>query len=493
MNSICYSTTSIYGTELTLDDRRKEFIDKNKTVCQDNCIFSDYDNNINKAICSCETQKSSNFFDDINIDTNLLYRNFMDINNMANIKILGCYKELLNKKGIIKNIGFYILIFIEIIHLINAIIFYYQDIKIIDDNINNINFAIKNWELVIKEEKERLEKMRAKKRKTIINNNIIHLTKKNTIIIKKENEENKHKKERIIRIPNLLDYHYMKANNLKSQIFEDIPNSPVKKKNKIINNSRNKNNSSVKEIGTIKNKKIIEKSKKIMEFNISELNDLEYKFALKYDHRTYCEYYLSLLKTKHTLIVIFFNDKDYNSRIIKLDLFFISFAISYAVNALFFNEETIHQINEDKGVFNFIYHIPKILYSCLISVVVNTILKLLALSESSIIKYKKDQKISSLNQRKSNLKRKLSIKFAIYFILGFIVLLFCWFYLTMFCAVYMNTQIYLIKDTLISFGLSLFYPFFIYLAPGIFRIPSLSDKKKQRSFLYSLSKILQFI
>ena len=177
-NSICYSTTSIYGTDLTLDDRRKEFIDKNKTVCQDNCIFSDYDNNINKAICSCETQKSSNFFDDINIDTNLLYRNFMDINNMANIKILGCYKELLNKKGIIKNIGFYILIFIEIIHLISAIIFYYQDIKIIDDNINNINFAIKNWELVIKEEKERLEKMRTKKRKTIINNNIIHLTKK---------------------------------------------------------------------------------------------------------------------------------------------------------------------------------------------------------------------------------------------------------------------------------------------------------------------------
>ena len=75
------------------------------------------------------------------------------------------------------------------------------------------------------------------------------------------------------------------------------------------------------------------------------------------------EYYLSMLKTKHILIVISFNNKDYNSRIIKLDLFFISFAISYTVNALFFNEETISKINEEKGTFNFIYHIPQILYS----------------------------------------------------------------------------------------------------------------------------------
>ena len=246
-------------------------------------------------------------------------------------------------------------------------------------------------------------------------------------------------------------------------------------------------------MSTIKNKKISEKCKTIMEFNHSELNDLEYKLALKYDHRTYCEYYLSLLKTKHILIVIFFNDKDYNSRAIKFDLFFISFAISYTVNALFFNEETIHQINEDKGVFNFIYNIPKILYSCLISVVIDTILKLLALSESAMIKFKQNKNKKDLDIRELNLKRNLRFKFAFYFVLGFIVLIFCWFYLTMFCVVYKNTQVYLIKDTLISFGLSLFYPLLINLAPGIFRMPSLSGKKKQRTYLYMISKLLQII
>jgi hypothetical protein len=63
----------------------------------------------------------------------------------------------------------------------------------------------------------------------------------------------------------------------------------------------------------------------------------------------------------------------------------------------------------------------------------------------------------------------------------------------MFGTIYKNTQLHLIKDTLISFGLSLIYPFGINLLPGLFRIPSLSDKKGKRKYIYSISKILQMI
>ena len=61
----------------------------------------------------------------------------------------------------------------------------------------------------------------------------------------------------------------------------------------------------------------------------------------------------------------------------------------------------------------------------------------------------------------------------------------------MFGAVYINTQFHLLKDTLVSFGLSFFYPFGLCLLPGIFRIPALSDPKKRRVYLYKFSKILQ--
>ena len=83
------------------------------------------------------------------------------------------------------------------------------------------------------------------------------------------------------------------------------------------------------------------------------------------------------------------------------------------------------------------------------------------------------------------------IKLIIFFILIFLFLILFWFYLICFCGIYKNTQIHLIKDTLISFGLSLLYPFILNLLPGIFRIPSLNRNNKE--YLFKISKIFQLI
>ena len=120
-------------------------------------------------------------------------------------------------------------------------------------------------------------------------------------------------------------------------------------------------------------------------------------------------------------------------------------------------------------------------------------LKLLALSEGNIIDYKKNKDKKDLNKRTKELNNKLNIKFILYFIISFIFLLFFWYYLSMFCAIYRNTQYHLIKDTLISFGLSLIYPFAIYLLPGIFRIPALSDRNNKRNWIYNISLLSQFL
>ena len=65
------------------------------------------------------------------------------------------------------------------------------------------------------------------------------------------------------------------------------------------------------------------------------------------------------------------------------------------------------------------------------------------------------------------------------------------YYLSIFCAVYRNTQYHLLKDTLISFGLSLLTPLGFYLLPGIFRIPSLADKKNKKNYIFKFSQIIQ--
>ena len=86
-----------------------------------------------------------------------------------------------------------------------------------------------------------------------------------------------------------------------------------------------------------------------MEYNEEELNDLSYDLALQNDKRTFWQYYISLIKTKHEIIYAFFYNKDYNSKIIKIDLFLFGFALNYAINGLFFNYDIMHNIYESKG------------------------------------------------------------------------------------------------------------------------------------------------
>jgi hypothetical protein len=197
------------------------------------------------------------------------------------------------------------------------------------------------------------------------------------------------------------------------------------------------------------------------------------------------------LKQKHLLIFCFYTYDDYNSKTIKISLFFFSFALYYTINALFFTDSTMNKIYEQEGTFNFIYQLPQILYSTIISTVINTIIKYLALTEKRIIELKKEVNISK--EKILYILKCFIIKYIFYFILNFLFLIIFWYYLSCFGVVYKNTQIYLIKDTCISFGLTLSYPFCLYFIPGSFRIPALKAKNGNQKCLYALSKIIQLI
>ena len=87
----------------------------------------------------------------------------------------------------------------------------------------------------------------------------------------------------------------------------------------------------------------------------------------------------------------------------------------------------------------------------------------------------------------------LKIKYISFFIKIYLFLGLFWYYISCFCAVYKNTQIHLIKDTVISFSLGLLYPIFLCLIPGIFRIPALTSRKNSKECLYRISTIMQLI
>ena len=91
------------------------------------------------------------------------------------------------------------------------------------------------------------------------------------------------------------------------------------------------------------------------------------------------------------------------------------------------------------------------------------------------------------------LLKKLKIKFIIFFIIIFLLVSFFWYFIAAFCAVYKNTQIILIENTLSSYGLSLLYPIELNLIPGIFRIPSLKNYSRCSKCIYFCIKLLALI
>ena len=151
--------------------------------------------------------------------------------------------------------------------------------------------------------------------------------------------------------------------------------------------------------------------------------------------------------------------------------------MNYLLSAMFYSDDTMHKIYVDEGSFDFTYQLPQMFYSLLISSVLNMILNLFGLWEQNILNIKKS-KLHLIKQIITKESNRIKCKAILFFIITFILSFVFWAYLGCFCAVYTNTQIHLITDVSSSFGLSFISPFFIYLLPGLFRIPSLRKKNR---------------
>ena len=122
---------------------------------------------------------------------------------------------------------------------------------------------------------------------------------------------------------------------------------------------------------------------------------------------------------------------------------------------------------------------------------INKIVRFLSLTGQDISTLKFYQKNKNIDSQVASIRKCIKLKFIFFYIVGFLFLLIFWYYVTCFCAVYPHTQLLLIKDTIISFVLSLIYPLGYYFIPGIFRITSLRSKRKNKECMYKISKLLQ--
>ena len=496
-NDECNAYTTENGTDIILNDRKEDFKEKNMSLCENLCDYMGYDKDTKKALCECGIRYKEFVLSEIDKQTDLLINNFTKDDTNSNLGTMKCYEVLFSKEGLLTNIGSYILLLIILIHTISTIIFYKCGYYFLENNVKSIIKKKKKLSLskstkkVVSELKNKTnisKKQKSEKIKLKVKNK--NKDKKNKSKNKNKNKANplkkiKSKKNLVINQVNININN--NNNNSNSKSF-----SKLKLKETDIFSPQSKirsNNNKMKKFNKDKKRKKANNILSLNKYNDFELNIMDYNDALCIDNRTYFQYYCSLLKTKHPIIFTFFSNRDYNSLIIKICLFSLSFAIYYSFNAIFFNYSIIHIIYKDGGSYNLSYLFPLIIYAFLISYYINVIIRFFSLSERNLLELKNQKTIKQMNSLVPSILRCLIIKYIFYFVLSIIFLTIFWYYISSFGAVFQNSQVYLIKNTFISFTLGLNYPFFIYLIPGIFR--RLSLRAKNRKFMYTISNILQ--
>ena len=554
-NDPCSVYNSVNNTDITLADRKQIYLDNNGniTFCQAGCQLEHFDSKTKKAKCNCSPPENNTMNDILDpsfvkFGIKLISDTFLETITNSNYIVLKCYKLALDFSTIWTNIGRICMIIILLLSLISMFFFYFKDSKNIDNILKSL-FDSFHYKLGLDKVCKQEKKENKKGNKTKVNKNNKNICNSDDALKKKNNGKkikrnesappkrnikkkdnikgistsknennsnskldlndftknknvdiNKHNNIKILKINkvNIVKL-YKSKNSTKCEnqnIYINTKKKQGKKKNK------KKKNKILRSIALPSNRKInlndvINKDKKAFQ-NFNNLNDyeldtLEYEEALTIDKRTYSQYYLSLLKRKHILLFTLCQSKDYNFVSIKISLFLLSFSSLLTVTGLFFDNQSMHNIFIDNGEYNFFLELPKIIITSIITTLVNIFLKVLSLTEKNFLDLKKEKKLKKMIESSKDLKKFLQVKFICFYIISHLLLLFFLYFISCFCSIYPNTQIILICDTIISFGLSMLYPFGLYLLPGMFRISALRAPKKDKDCLYKLGQILSLL
>ena len=144
---ICYAYTTENGTDITINDRKNEFIDKNLSLCEDICDYNGFDTKTKKVICNCIIKIKIPLFSNIEVDKEKLKKKFIDIKTIISLELMKCFNALFSKDGLKANVGNYVLLSIIFIYFLFYNLFYLIEYDQIINKINEIiGIKVKNEE-----------------------------------------------------------------------------------------------------------------------------------------------------------------------------------------------------------------------------------------------------------------------------------------------------------------------------------------------------------
>ena len=469
-NDICYPYSNT-NCDIVLKDRISD-IYQNYSLCDNNCEYDFIDIYSNSVTCTCDIKTELNIYLSPPIFSTIIKDVFKD----SNIGILKCLDLIFSFNCNLYNIGFWMFLVFVICH-IPLYIHYF--IKGISSILVYCEYNIKN------------------RNDTNIKHNSL-TNRANNLLSNKKSIKNT-KRNNDIRNNTKIKKLYKYKTNTKN------PVNPIKKKNKINFGKENEkkdiknSNSSVSLFKKRKNKDFNNENLK-KEYNY--INDSKYNLeiytfenAILYDKRNFLQIYYICLLSQERFLNTFILKSPLEIKTLRISLFIFNYSCDFALNSLFYTNQKIsdkyHYNGNKLRLFILVNNITISLFSSLVSILIINFLNFLTHSKKGIntifneIKNKSDQK--ELKYKNNNniyieklykICHLLKFKIICYIILEFSILLFFFYYVTVFCIVYRKTQIDWLYDSITSIFLSilikLLFAFFI----SVLYIISLKYKSK---------------
>ena len=444
--------------DIILNDRQNAFISNNLSICEKNCVFKEYDSENKKSICECHIKNNLLSSTEIHYKEDLFLSEFSTAQS-SSVNSMKCVSTFLTKDGITKNIAFYIYILLFIGLIFCCVQFYRKGFNSLKGHINQI--------LTSKEKKTEEEVPK-------IENNDDYSDKINqkTLdrILKLRTPKNFRNDFRGVIAKDDITYQDNYSTNQKSINKLEIYN--------FRGNDANTNNYHLD-------------TEKEITYTDFEINSFTYKQAIGVDIRPFKTIYLSLIKYNHPLFCIFNKAKDYNSIYIKVSLIFISFSLYYFINSLFITKSLLHDLYEAQNQNDISRFLPYIFISFIIGYALEKIIRYFSLSDNNILSIYRESLYNNAKIRATQVRKLLLVKYILFYVFGFGSVLIFGYYLATFGSVYKNSQFILIKNVIISYVISLIFPFIIIVLPSLFRRYSLKDATRQ--CMFNLSRVLQYI
>jgi hypothetical protein len=181
---------------------------------------------------------------------------------------------------------------------------------------------------------------------------------------------------------------------------------------------------------------------------------MEFDDAIKYDNRTFLEYFWDKTKENQIILNTFINSENLKPMTIKVILLLLNMDLYFVVNGLFYSEsyisELFHSDEEEKFFSYFSRSISRFFYTSVVGVIASTIMDCILIEEKKVKRVFMREKENHVQVKHeiSLIIKSLKRNYIIFIAICFFISLISWYYVTCFNNVYPGVKVEWIKSSI---------------------------------------------